>query len=97
MLESFSIPSGVLNAELPHNSRQHCVDQFNRGVFENIIATDEAIEVDEDENDSENDEDIPLKTFEGGVSRGIDFKNVSTVVNFDFPTTFKSYSHRSMY
>jgi ATP-dependent RNA helicase DDX56/DBP9 len=29
-----------------------------------------------------------------GVARGIDFKHVSTVVNFDFPASVKSYVHR---
>jgi ATP-dependent RNA helicase DDX56/DBP9 len=31
---------------------------------------------------------------EFGVSRGIDFKHVSAVINFDFPTSSKSYTHR---
>ena len=31
---------------------------------------------------------------EYGVSRGIDFKNVACVLNFDLPTTSKSYTHR---
>jgi ATP-dependent RNA helicase DDX56/DBP9 len=31
---------------------------------------------------------------EYGVSRGVDFKDVQTVVNFDFPETAKSYVHR---
>ncbi|KAG9258990.1 ATP-dependent RNA helicase dbp9 [Emericellopsis atlantica] len=31
---------------------------------------------------------------EYGVSRGIDFKNVATVINFDLPTTASSYTHR---
>lgn len=31
---------------------------------------------------------------EYGVSRGIDFRNVSSVINFDFPTSSKSYTHR---
>ena len=31
---------------------------------------------------------------EYGVSRGIDFKNVACVVNFDLPTSAKSYTHR---
>lgn len=29
-----------------------------------------------------------------GVSRGIDFQHVSAVINFDFPTSSKSYTHR---
>ena len=34
------------------------------------------------------------KSKEYGVSRGIDFQNVSCVLNFDLPTTSKSYTHR---
>lgn len=41
-LEKFGIRSGVLNAELPFNSRYHSVMEFNRGVFDYLIATDEA-------------------------------------------------------
>jgi ATP-dependent RNA helicase DDX56/DBP9 len=36
----------------------------------------------------------PKKDQEYGVSRGIDFVNVAAVVNFDFPPTAKSYTHR---
>lgn len=32
--------------------------------------------------------------LEYGVSRGIDFQHVSAVINFDFPTSSKSYTHR---
>ncbi|GAB5355437.1 hypothetical protein AAMO2058_000205400 [Amorphochlora amoebiformis] len=31
---------------------------------------------------------------EYGVARGVDFKNVATVVNFDFPLSIKNYVHR---
>ncbi|KAI8451674.1 P-loop containing nucleoside triphosphate hydrolase protein [Phakopsora pachyrhizi] len=40
-LEKFGIRSGVLNAELPFNSRYHSVQEFNKGVFDYLIATDE--------------------------------------------------------
>lgn len=40
-LEKFGIKSGVLNAELPFNSRYHSVLEFNRGVFDYLIATDD--------------------------------------------------------
>ncbi|KAG9071014.1 ATP-dependent DNA/RNA helicase [Linnemannia hyalina] len=197
-LEQFSIPSVVLNSELPLNSRVHIVEEFNKGVYDYMIATDEGglkgekeeelkasveeIEEnneDEDEEDEEeaeeeaeeddgipegdlemefdgsegedldNDEDEmeammkasdnededdeasamaemqggdvtptdskkrkqpepdtktaptkskkksgPKKDQEYGVSRGIDFVNVAAVVNFDFPPTAKSYTHR---
>ena len=41
-LEQFSIKSCVLNSELPLNSRYHTVQEFNKGVYEYIIATDES-------------------------------------------------------
>ncbi|KAJ7066146.1 P-loop containing nucleoside triphosphate hydrolase protein [Mycena amicta] len=52
-LEQFSIKSCVLNSELPLNSRYHAVQEFNKGVYEYIIATDESGggEVDESEED----------------------------------------------
>jgi len=31
---------------------------------------------------------------EYGVSRGVDFQNVSNVINFDFPKSVDSYVHR---
>jgi len=34
------------------------------------------------------------KDTEAGVSRGIDFQNVSNIVNFDFPPDVNSYIHR---
>ncbi len=51
-LEQFSISSAVLNAELPANSRYHILQQFNRGVFDYLIATDASI--DEEEADAGN-------------------------------------------
>jgi ATP-dependent RNA helicase DDX56/DBP9 len=127
-LEQFGIRSCVLNSELPVNSRLHIVEEFNKGVYDIIIATDEN-EVMGDEEDEvavnkpkkkskaavednlENAEgaaDIdtepasskkkkrkkPRLDKEYGVSRGIDFQNVACVLNFDLPTTSKSYTHR---
>ncbi|CAG8491092.1 4074_t:CDS:10 [Ambispora gerdemannii] len=117
-LEQFSIKSCVLNSELPLNSRYHIVEEFNKGVYEYIIATDENNlkgEKDSDEeldnNDYATDNDEASKIEESnpkkkkrsrknkqdkeyGVSRGIDFVNVAAVINFDFPTSAKSYTHR---
>jgi ATP-dependent RNA helicase DDX56/DBP9 len=39
-LEQFSINAAVLNDDLPYNSRRNIVLQFNRGVFDYLIATD---------------------------------------------------------
>lgn len=144
-LEQFGVKSCILNSELPVNSRIHVVEEFNRNVYDIIIASDEnevvgnedksrkrrkveeieeVEEVEQDEaapdaqEDEEKDEpqqedktetaDGPIEQTEKpkkkqrkpkldkeyGISRGIDFKNVACVLNFDLPTTSKSYTHR---
>ena len=184
-LQQFFISAAVLNSEVPLNSRTHMLEEFNRGVFDYLIATDASIdqgeeeeesdedegefEIDEDElegddgednagddddenfemgddddeeeelDDEENNDDqsdvnnseeeteeieeertngkrsrvpeskkskIEGKTKKAqdkrkangdadyGVSRGIDFQGVSFVINFDFPVTPSSYTHR---
>jgi ATP-dependent RNA helicase DDX56/DBP9 len=145
-LEQFGIRSCVLNSELPVNSRIHVVEEFNKGVYDIIIASDEQDVIDsstrskkgkatdeeveeegaetveaetngttvekgdnEEEaakhgDDTQNDEDTLAKApkkkrkdrrdKEYGVARGIDFKNVACVLNFDLPCSSKSYTHR---
>ncbi|KAI9696675.1 MAG: ATP-dependent DNA/RNA helicase [Bogoriella megaspora] len=148
-LEQFGVKSCVLNSELPVNSRIHVVEEFNRNIYDIIIASDENeivgsegrskkkkarsadedaegdMEVDENNHISDHDKDRENGTEDGakesppgrqdeknrsgppkkkqktskqdkeyGVSRGIDFKNVACVVNFDLPVTSKSYTHR---
>ena len=144
-LEQFGTRSCVLNSELPVNSRIHVVEEFNKGVYDIIIASDEhevlgsetrhakhiskkpsnstALEftkveakevdvthriiedpdkVEQQDEPAEQPQHIPEKKprkttnsdKEYGVSRGIDFKNVACVLNFDLPTTAKSYTHR---
>lgn len=39
--EQFGIRSCILNSELPLNSRVHVVEEFNRNVYDIIIAADE--------------------------------------------------------
>jgi ATP-dependent RNA helicase DDX56/DBP9 len=62
-LEQFSIKSAVLNNELPYNSRTHILQAYNRGMFDYLIATDEAIAEQEvppgssDDEDSEDDDE----------------------------------------
>ncbi|KAJ9127848.1 hypothetical protein QFC24_000132 [Naganishia onofrii] len=53
-LEQFGVKSCVLNKELPLNSRYHIVEEFNRGVYDYIIATDEVDIGDADEDTEEN-------------------------------------------
>jgi ATP-dependent RNA helicase DDX56/DBP9 len=121
-LEQFGTKSCILNSELPVNSRIHVVEEFNKGVYDIIIASDEhevlgdedtpaVEEVDEqattngkaeDEEEVSNEAKKPSKKKrktvkkdkEYGISRGIDFKNVACVLNFDLPTSSKSYTHR---
>lgn len=104
-LEQFHIRSSVLNAELPFRSRINMIEQFNIGNFDYLIATDASADVgqtkrtteDEDRNDASeahNPKPKSKKDSEYGVSRGLDFRNVSFVVNVDFPVNSKSYAHR---
>jgi ATP-dependent RNA helicase DDX56/DBP9 len=130
-LEQFGVRSCVLNSELPVNNRLHVVEEFNRGVYDIIIAADEGevmgnehgskkrrkaeqeAEDNDDEEEEEAEQDKPSdetpsaeikpvsrpkrqrrEDKEYGVSRGIDFRNVTCVLNFDLPTSSKSYTHR---
>lgn len=136
-----------MNSELPVNSRIHVVEEFNKNVYEIIIASDEhevlgekdrdgsannksdesrpvipddaagtssdvdqlhqtlapkqAPAVEEQTLDSEKitkppkkKRNIPKKDKEYGISRGIDFRNVACVLNFDLPLSSRSYTHR---
>lgn len=133
-LEQFGIRSCVLNSELPVNSRIHVVEEFNRGVYDIIIASDdqevvgsdekarkrrkkntkadeeqpEAVEAEAEAEPETETQDTPTTTSkkdkprkrtkqdaEYGISRGIDFKNVACVFNFDLPTSSQSYTHRT--
>ena len=146
-LEQFGIKSCVLNSELPVNSRIHVVEEFNKDIYDIIIAADEhevlgkitespSVRTGSGDNSSTsssvaakplpngpNSGDIiqtstidaivekaapkekdgysrkikkklSKKNKEYGISRGIDFKNVACVLNFDLPTTSRSYTHR---
>ncbi|KAJ2769948.1 ATP-dependent DNA/RNA helicase, partial [Coemansia nantahalensis] len=128
-LEQFSIKACVLNSELPLNSRYHIVEEFNRGVYDYIIATDESDKMGERDDNADDDAASAAPTVESsdkpagdadtemgdaapaaakkapkkrkrtqdkeyGVSRGIDFKDVAAVINFDFPQSARAYTHR---
>lgn len=60
-LDQFGIRSCVLNSELPVNSRLHIVEEFNKGVYDIIIATDE--------NEVIGDEDLPSRKPRGEDER----------------------------
>ncbi|OMO56410.1 hypothetical protein CCACVL1_26567 [Corchorus capsularis] len=100
--EKFGIKSAILNAELPQNSRLHILEEFNAGLFDYLIATDD-IQTKEKEQ-ANGDKHVDSRKSrkhskakldsEFGVVRGIDFKNVHTVINFDMPSTATGYVHR---
>jgi ATP-dependent RNA helicase DDX56/DBP9 len=110
--EQFGIRSCVLNSELPLNSRVHIIEEFNRNIYDLLIASENEVLGDEDKADKKEEkkgkkgdsEDKdgeskkkkkgPKRDQEYGVSRGIDFKNVAAVINFDLPTSASSYTHR---
>lgn len=89
-LEQFAIRTCVLNSELPIASRCHIVEQFNSDHYDIIIASDEKCVTDPATREKKN----LKKNSQYGVSRGIDFKFVSNIINFDFPTSVDSYVHR---
>merc|ERR1712136_56080 len=98
-LHQFGIPTCALNCELPVTSRCHIVEQFNAGMYDIIIASDEKSLDDPTNGQGAQPESKPKKgkrkkDKEAGVVRGIDFQFVSNVINFDFPTDVESYIHR---
>ncbi|XP_020963714.1 DEAD-box ATP-dependent RNA helicase 16 isoform X2 [Arachis ipaensis] len=99
-LEKFGIKSAVLNAELPQNSRLHILEEFNAGLFDYLIATDVSQSKEKDEAPKEGKGSRKSRKHklkldsEFGVVRGIDFKNVFTVINFDMPQSVAGYVHR---
>ncbi|CAI0430578.1 unnamed protein product [Linum tenue] len=101
-LEKFGIKSAVLNSELPQNSRLHILEEFNAGLFDYLIDGDESEVKDEQlANKGSNVNTKRSKKYpkqkldsEFGVVRGIDFKNVFTVINYDMPGSAVGYVHR---
>ena len=103
----FQIPVCVLNSELPASTRCHVVSQFNQGIYDVIVASDEKF-LDENfgaagaaggskgqkKRDHDKERSKRKKDKESGVARGIDFQYVSNVINFDFPLDVDSYVHR---
>lgn len=105
-------------------NRYHTVQEFNKGVYDYIIASDEGSgqerDSDQEGSDNEPSSDAPkrkhpassslvdvspprprkrkrpqgLTDAEYGVSRGVDFVDVSCVINFDLPLSSRSYTHR---
>ena len=80
------------------------MEEFNRGIYDYVIATDEV------HSNSQSGPGTREGRAEGkrgggkggkrkrdreyGVSRGIDFQSVENVINFDFPPSSDAYVHR---
>ncbi|KAJ0698579.1 putative RNA helicase [Helianthus annuus] len=71
---------------------------FNAGLFDYLIATDDSETKEKEQTDAEKKKSKKHKKrkldSEFGVVRGIDFKNVYTVINFDMPLSAAGYVHR---
>jgi ATP-dependent RNA helicase DDX56/DBP9 len=94
-LEQFGVKAIVLNSELPLASRTHIVEEFNKNIYNILIASDENDVVGlQDESRPKKKAKKDRESKDSGVSRGIDFLNVSCIINFDFPGNYKSYFHR---
>lgn len=87
-LEQFGLRTCVLNEELPVNSRFHIVEEFNKGKYDYIIATDVNAPPESKKAVSSQ------RGKEFNVSRGIDFVAVACVINFDLPMSTRAYTHR---
>ncbi|GBP21663.1 Probable ATP-dependent RNA helicase DDX56 [Eumeta japonica] len=102
--EQFKIGACVLNSELPAAVRCLSVEQFNRGKYQIIVASDEKslekpdgglLSHKEEKHKEKKQSSKRKRDKESGVSRGIDFQHVSNVINFDFPLDVSSYVHRA--
>lgn len=86
----------MLNSELPAKIRCHTVYQFNNGLYDIIIASDERTLLKPEEALTKGKKNKKTTSDgESGVARGIDFRCVSNVINFDFPVNINSYIHRA--
>ncbi|EFJ45391.1 hypothetical protein VOLCADRAFT_63761, partial [Volvox carteri f. nagariensis] len=107
-LEAFGVRPALLNSELPLNSRSHILASFNKGLFDYLIATDDDAAAGGKKGRKKQkvllgkagkaarggENGGARKDAEFGVTRGIDFKGVRTVLNYDPPSSLQGYVHR---
>ena len=103
-LYKFGVPTCALHGELPANSRTHILQEFNRGVYDFMVAAADDANMKEPDEEEATEDKAPTRESkkkkkdrrdkEFGVVRGIDFQAVNTVINFEVPTTAAAYVHR---
>eukprot|EP00890_Picochlorum_soloecismus_P003951 jgi/Picsp_1/4557/NSC_01927-R1_dead-box atp-dependent rna helicase 16-like len=99
-LDAFGIKCCELHSEMPLNTRNHVLQQFNKGIFDYLIATDdfhghvEGPKHNKNKRSHKNMLAAGKKDVESGVTRGIDFKGVRTVINAEMPDSVNGYIHR---
>lgn len=91
-LDAFGIRCSEMHSEMPLNTRNHLLQQFNRGLFDYLIATDDVHGMDDASKGKKGKKN--KKDEEFGVTRGIDFKGVKTVINLELPSSIDGYTHR---
>jgi len=101
-LERFGVRAALLNAALPAASRRRALEQFHKGMFDHLIATDVGDGGAGGASGSGRQADGTASTASAGTAapgefglvRGIDFRDVGTVISVDPPRTLVDYAHR---
>ena len=84
-LSKFAIRAAALNSELPLKSRTHMLDEFNRGVFELLIATDQGMCEKATLNDDiseQCEEDIECVSLHRFGNKGDQHREVATIAKY---------------
>lgn len=84
-LEKFGMSCGVLTPILPAATRRMLIQCFNQGSYDILVTSDTINEKEESVLSALKDNSITY--------RGVDYKEVASVFNFDCPSSVRSYIH----
>ncbi|KAH8741418.1 Dbp9p [Cryptosporidium ryanae] len=87
-LEKFGISCGVLTQIIPAATRRMIIQCFNQGNYDILVTSDSASEK------NDNSKFNNLFRDDSITYRGVDYKEVASVFNFDCPSNIKSYIHQ---
>ncbi|KAG6701150.1 hypothetical protein I3842_08G150900 [Carya illinoinensis] len=90
-LEKFGIKSAVLNSELPQNSRLHILEEFNAGLFDYLIATDDSETKEKEEVNEERNAETRKSRKHAKQKLDSEF---GVVINIEMPPSVAGYVHR---